>query len=189
MTNSIGTDGARCVRHGRQPASEHITVDQAHAADGIGQRRIALAIGTAQRVGRHGDRPRGDAQDRAGVADGIIGVGERALADRIATYVARCGSASDERSGQRIAIDQPHAADRVGEGRVRFTVSAAERIGSEGDRPRRHAQVPPDVGDRIVRICERALLDRIVTDVARRTCRGRQKSAQRIAVHQIPLPD
>ena len=113
-----------------------IAIDQARAADLIGQRRIDIAIGAALRIGRHRDRPLADGEVGARIVQRVIARGrQRALPDAVGADIAGRRRRCHQCTRQRIAIGKARAADLIGQRRIDIAIGAALRIGRHRDRP------------------------------------------------------
>ena len=101
LVDAVGADIAGYGRRGRQRTRQAVAVDEAGAADLIGQRRVDVAIGPALRIGRHRDRALGDGQVGARIVQRVIARGrQRALVDAVGADVAGCGRRCRQRARQ-----------------------------------------------------------------------------------------
>ena len=134
-----GRGGGSVLRSDRRRA-EGVAVGKAAAGDAdatrgrVGTAVIPALVGRSQR-----DRPRGDGEVLSDEADGVVAVGQGALADGVAAADVLAGGAT-QGTAEGIAANQPPVRavgfHRVGQGRVGVAVDLAlAAAGREGDRP------------------------------------------------------
>ncbi len=91
LRNAVDPDIAGCRRRCRQRTRQRIAVGKARAADLIGQRRVCVAISTALRIGRDGDRPLGDGQVGTRIVQRVVARGrEASLRNAVDPDIAGC---------------------------------------------------------------------------------------------------
>ena len=168
----------------RQRAGERVGIDQARAADLVGQRRVDVAIGLALGVGRDGDGALADGQVGARIGEGIVaGRRERALDDGVAPTFST--AARVQRTGEVSLLTRP-GRHLVGQCRIGVAIGPALGIGRHRDRALADGQVGARIGQGVVaRAVERALVDGVdadiagvVADVARRPTGCRRRPSQ-----------
>ena len=180
LPDAVGADIAGCCRRRRQSTRQAVAIDQARAADLIGQRRIGIAIGSALGIGRHRERALADGEVVACIVQRVIARGrQRALRDAVGADIAGSCRRRRQRTRQRIAVGQARAADLIGQRRIGIAIGAALRIGRHRDRALADGQVGARIVQRVVAGGrQRALRNAVGADIAGRCRRRRQRTRQ-----------
>ena len=133
-------------------------------------------------IRRHYDRLRSDRQVRTRVGDHVIGVGQSALVDGVGADIGELACRGLQAARERIVVDE--ARRRISQGWVEITIGFALGIGCHRDRLRCDRQIGARIGDRVVRIGERTLIDGIGADARELARGGRERAGKRVVVNQ-----